>query len=127
MLLDVMLGVMIFVMGVLSLGAAVSNCLDGQMALREASRARLVLNNRMNEILSGAVRADRDQSEPLGGEATGITLKQSVVPLDAEDEKGLKVNGLAVVTLSARWNSAGEPQQSDVTFYLANDGSAGAQ
>ncbi len=124
MLLDVMLGVMIFVMGVLALGRAVSNCLDGQMALREATRARLVLGNRMSEILTGAVRVDEETSEPLEGEATGMTLRQSAVPLEAEDENGNEVNGLSVVTLVAQWTSGGESQQSDLTFYLLNDGSS---
>lgn len=129
LLVDVMLGVAIFSMGVIALGMAVNNCLDGQTALREAARARQLLENRMSELLAGASPAEAGAQE-LEGEGAGITLEQTIAPLEAEDENGEPVTGLQIVTLSAVWTSGGEPQRTDLTFYLsgaANGGTSAAQ
>jgi len=124
LLVDVMLGVAIFSMGIVALGMAVNNCLDGQAALREAARARQILENRMSEILAHATAVEPELKQALEGEGAGITLEQTAVPLEADDENGNEVVGLQVVTLSAVWESAGEPQRTDVTFYMAGGDNA---
>lgn len=124
LLVDVMLGVAIFSMGIIALGMAVNNCLDGQTALREAALARQILENRMSEILANAVTVEPESRQELEGEGAGITLEQTAVPLEAEDENGNKVTGLQVVTLSAVWESGGEEQRTDVTFYMPGGSNA---
>src|SRR5437762_90348 len=49
-LYEVILGVIIFVIGVLALGRAVENCLTASTLTAEDSRVRLILANRMAEI-----------------------------------------------------------------------------
>src|SRR5438132_1046855 len=49
-LYEVLLGVTVFVIGVLALGRAVENCLTASTLSAEDSRVRLVLANRMAEI-----------------------------------------------------------------------------
>src|SRR6266480_1762276 len=49
-LYEVILGVIIFVIGVLALGRSVENCLTASTLTAEDSRVRLILANRMAEI-----------------------------------------------------------------------------
>src|SRR3979409_1668558 len=49
-LYEVLLGVLIFVVGVLALGRAAQNCLNASMLTPEEDRIRQVLSNRMAEI-----------------------------------------------------------------------------
>src|SRR5436305_6557391 len=49
-LYEVLLGVTVFVVGVLALGRAVENCMNASVLNAEESRVRLILSNRMSEI-----------------------------------------------------------------------------
>src|SRR3954462_9861787 len=49
-LYEVLLGVTVFVIGVLALGRSVQNCLTASTLTAEDSRVRLILANRMAEI-----------------------------------------------------------------------------
>src|SRR6185312_760114 len=49
-LYEVLLGVSIFVIGILALGRSVQNCLNASALTAEDSRVRLILSNRMAEI-----------------------------------------------------------------------------
>src|SRR5436309_15610376 len=49
-LYEVLLGVTVFVVGVLALGRCVENCLNASTLAAEDSRIRLILSNRMAEI-----------------------------------------------------------------------------
>ena len=52
-LIEVMLGVMIFAIGVLALGRCVNNCISAETLREETERARLALENRMAEVEAG--------------------------------------------------------------------------
>ena len=49
-LYEVLLGVTVFVIGVVALGRSVQNCLNASMLSAEENRVRLILSNRMSEI-----------------------------------------------------------------------------
>lgn len=121
LLFEVMLGVAIFATGVIGLAYAVNNCLDAQAAMAEADRARLALENRMSEIFGGAVAGDAAETVQLEGAFDGISMKQTVVPLEADDEEGNAITGLNVVTLTAEWVSAGEKQSRQISFYVSTN------
>jgi hypothetical protein len=104
---------------VLALGAAVNNCLDGQSALDEADRAILLLDNRMSEILAGAVRVEGDAIEQMEGSFAGMTLRQSSLPVEAVDRDGANITGIRAITLEARWTSGRQEQTREVTFYVS--------
>ena len=55
MLLEAMLAVAIFAIGVITLGRCVSNCIAAERLVQEDALARRALENRWAEIESGAV------------------------------------------------------------------------
>jgi hypothetical protein len=117
-LLEAMLGVLIFTIGILALGASVNNCLNAGLAKDEDQNARLALMNRMSEIEAGSVFVDNPTEEKLKGMFEGITLKQSRAPLKLKNEKDLLLTGLFNITLEAQWVSGRQPQSKVVSFYV---------
>lgn len=115
-----MLGVTIFVVGILALGKAVNNCLDAGAARAEDEWARRALANRMAEIESGAVFVDVPREEKLKGVFEGITLKQERKALDLKNEKDQPITGLFVVNLEAQWMSGRQPQSKALSFYVTS-------
>lgn len=117
-LLEVMLGVAIFSIGVIALGRCFNNCLNAEMVRAEDQRARLALQNRMAEIESGSVLIDEPKTEPLEGQFTGITLQQSRTALKLKNENGQDLPGLYEVKLAASWTSDRQPQAKELSFYV---------
>lgn len=117
-LLEAMLGVAIFAVGIIGLGKAVGNCLTAEAARRDDTRARMALENRMAEIEARAVLIDVPKTDELEGMFSGITLKQTAVPLDKKNEKNEPLTGLSQVTLEAAWRSGSQPQAKSLSFYV---------
>jgi type II secretory pathway pseudopilin PulG len=117
-LIEVMLGVMIFAVGVLALGRCVSNCIGAEAARQESERARRALENRMAEVEAGEIPTDKARSDDLGDDFPGMTLKQSRQPVSAKDEKGGQILGLYEVNLEVDWTSENEPESKSISFYV---------
>jgi hypothetical protein len=117
-LLEVILGVLIFAMGVLALGRCVGNCITAEAARQESERARLALGNRMAEIEAGEVPSDRTRSDDLGESFPGMTMKQSRHTVPAKDDKGGQLLGLYEVDLEVDWTSGTEPESKSLAFYV---------
>jgi len=117
-LLEVMLGVMIFSIGVLALGRCVNNCLAAEAARTEDQRARLALENRMAQIEAGEVLTEKPLNEKLEGMFAGMTLKQTRRPLNKQNEKKEMLDGLYEVNLEVDWLSGGEPQAKALSLYV---------
>lgn len=117
-LLEAMLAVAIFSVGVLALGHAVNNGLTAEIARSESERARMALANRMAEVESGAIVVERDTSEKLEGRFRGMTLKQSRRPLKFKNQDGKELDNLYEVTLSVHWQTGGQEQSQGISFYV---------
>lgn len=118
MLLEALLAVTIFALGVLALGRCVSGCLSAVRLKEEDALARRALENRWAEIESGAVQMTNESTEELKPPFEGMTLKTVRVPVEKKNEKDEKVEGIFAVTLSLTWPSDGEPQTKELVFYL---------
>ena len=117
-LIEVMLGVMIFAIGVLALGRCVGNCVSAESTRQETERARLALENRMAEIEAGEIPIDKPLSGKIGDDFPGLTFKQARQPVDAKDEKNHAILGLYEVDLEVDWTSANEPESKSLSFYV---------
>jgi hypothetical protein len=117
-LIEVMLGVMIFAIGVLSLGRCVGNCIAAESARQETERARLALENRMAEVETGEIPIDKPLSDDLGDAFPGMTIKQSRIPVAAKTEKNIVITGLYEVDLEVDWTSDNQPQARKISFYV---------
>ena len=102
-LLEALLAVAIFSLGMISLGQCVNNCLVAQRVKQEDVRARLALANRMAEIEAGAVPLADSTVEELKGAFEGMSLKQTRVPLQRKNEKEQDILGIYAVTLQLTW------------------------
>ena len=121
LLLETMIAVAIFALGVLALARCVEQCLKMEQARVWDNRARLALENRMAEIEAGTVPFERGKTreDKLEGMFAGITLKQAHAPLQLEDERKRVLGGLLEVQLEARWEESGEPQSKHITLYVS--------
>jgi hypothetical protein len=117
-LLDTLLGVLIFGVGVLFLGQAVSNCLDAQSARRSNQLARLALANVLAEIEAGSIPLKDQSVLEMEGSFDGIKILQTRIPLKAVNENDDALQGLWEVHLKATWEAWGEPQARELAFYV---------
>ncbi|MEI8342423.1 MAG: prepilin-type N-terminal cleavage/methylation domain-containing protein [Verrucomicrobiota bacterium] len=117
-LLEVLIGVMIFSVGVLALGKCVNNCLAAQIVTAEDQRARLALENRMAQIEGGEVKVDTiEKKEKLKGMFNGMEISQKRTPLKLKNEKDKRLDNLFVIDLEVSWKSGTEPQSKSLSFY----------
>jgi len=118
LLLETMIGVLVFAIGVLALARCVQQCMDVESAKVWDERARVALENRMAEVEAGAVFFETTKEEKLKGMFEGITLVQSRKPLRLMDEKKRELTGLFQIQLEALWQESGGKQSKMLTFYV---------
>ncbi|MCX6968419.1 MAG: hypothetical protein NTZ46_11710 [Verrucomicrobia bacterium] len=118
LLLETMIGVLVFAIGVLALARCVEQCINVESAKAWDERARVALENRMAEVEAGAVFFDTKKEEKLKGMFDGITLVQSRVPLRLMDENKKELAGLFEIQLEALWRESGGKQSKVLTFYV---------
>ena len=124
MLLEAMLAVAIFAIGVITLGRCVSNCIAAQRELEEDALARRALENRWAEIEAGAVPlptqggGSATTTDELKGPFAGMKMKTVSVPVKKKNEKEEKIEGISAVTLTVVWESGGEEQSKELIFYV---------
>ena len=118
LLLETMIGVMVFAIGVLSLAQCVSRCLDVENAKVTDERARMALENRMAEIEAGSVFFETGKEEKLKGMFQGITLNQTRTPLHFVEANKQELAGLYQIQLEALWEEPSGVQSKVLTFYV---------
>ena len=117
-LLEALLAVAIFALGVLALGQAVNNCLVAMRLQQDDTRARLALNNYFAEIEAGSVQLADSKVEDLKGTFEGMKLKQTRVPLKRKNEKEQDITGIYAVKLEVAWTSDGQDLTRELEFYV---------
>jgi hypothetical protein len=121
-LYEVILGVIIFVIGVLALGRAVENCLTASTLTAEDSRVRLILANRMAEIQATPGIPDSAKESKLDTGYGTVKLIQKTVPAQLTEEDGVELTGVNLVTLKAEWDRGGYTQSESIQFYVYRAG-----
>ena len=117
-LLEAMIAVAMFSIGVLALGRCVQNCIKAEMIKVEDERARRFLSNRMAEIEQGSVVMRDKETEELKGEFEGMSLRTTRVPLKKKNEDNKELFGLFAITLELVWKTNGEPRSRELNFYV---------
>lgn len=116
-LLEAMIAVMVFSIGVIALGRCVENCLAAERFKNADERARLALLNRMAEIEAGSAVTDKT-SEALKGMFEGMTMKVSRTPLKKKNEKNQELFGIFSITLEVDWKDGGVENSRQLSFYV---------
>ncbi len=117
-LLEAMLAVAIFALGVITLGRCVSFCLAAEQFKVEDQRARRVLQNRMAEVEAGVIPLDKAITEDLKEPFAGMKLEQTTRALKKINERKEELTGLLAVNLRVSWKSGGEEQSKELIFYV---------
>jgi len=119
LLLEIMIAVAIFTLGVLALGRCLTVCLQAQGIRAQEERARLALENAMVEIQARPVLPDENQRKKLDGMFSGIVLVERRRTVDVKNEKGVAMSDLHEITLTVEWTSGdGQAHTRSVAFDL---------
>ena len=121
-LYEVLLGVTIFVIGVLALGRSVQNCLNASALSAEEDRVRQILANRMAEIQATPGPPDSAKQFTIDTGYGPVKLLQKTVPAQLTEEDGVELNGVNLVTLKAEWARGGVTQSESIQFYVYRAG-----
>ena len=121
-LYEVLLGMAIFVVGIVVLGRSVQNCLNASALASEENRVRQLLANRMAEIQATPGFPDAKKETKIDTGYGEVRLVQRCTPAGLKDEKDLEVNGINLVTLSAEWVRNGNAQSKRIEFYVYRNG-----
>jgi len=121
-LYEVVLGVTIFVVGVLALGRSVENCLNASTISSEEDRVRQILSNRMAEIQATPGVPDAKKVIKVDSGYGEVQLIQKSVPAGLKGEKDVELTGINRVTLSAEWTRGGAAQVKKIEFYVYRQG-----
>ena len=121
-LYEVMLGVLIFVIGALTLGRSVQNCMNASNLSAEEDRVRQVLSNRMAEIQASPSVPDTSKVTKVETGYGAVKLQQTVVPARLTEADGTELTGVRTVTLTASWVRDGIEQTRKLEFYVYRAG-----
>ncbi|MGI8432489.1 MAG: hypothetical protein ACR2MW_09405 [Chthoniobacterales bacterium] len=121
-LYEVLLGLTIFVVGVLALGRAVENCLNASELSEEENRVRLLLGNRMAELQATPQTPDASKEDKIDTGYGIVRLIQKAAPKQLENTDDTVVDGITQVTLTAEWSRGGVHQNKQIVFYVYRAG-----
>jgi Tfp pilus assembly protein PilV len=121
-LYEVLLGVAIFAFGVLALGRAVENCLTASTLSAEENSVRQILSDRMAEIQASRVLPDQAKEFKIDSGYGAVKLIQKSVPAELTEPNKTMLNGINLVTLTAKWERRGVTQSSQIRFYIYRPG-----
>ena len=121
-LYEVLLGLTIFVIGVLALGRAVENCINASQLSEEENRVRQVLSNRMAEVQNSPLHPDTSKEEKVDTGYGVVKLIQKAALENLQEPDNTIVNGITRVTLTAEWSRDGVEQSKQLVFYVYRAG-----
>jgi len=117
-LYEVLLGVAIFAVGVIALGRAVENCLNASTISAEENVVRQILSDRMAEVQAASAVPDAEKEFKINTSYGKVVLTQKTAPAALTEPDNTVINGINIVTLTARWLHAGIPESKQIQFYV---------
>ena len=121
-LYEVLLGVAIFALGVISLGRAVQNCINASSISAEENVVRQILSDRMAQVQAASVVPEPEKEFKVATNYGRVILTQKTAAVAMTEPDNTVINGINLVTLTARWEHAGVPQSKQIQFYVYRSG-----
>ena len=121
-LYEVLIGVAIFALGVIAMGRAVQNCLNASTISAEENVVRQLLSDRMAQVQAASAVPDAEKEFKLRTSYGRVILIQKTAPAALTEPDNTVINGINLVTLTARWEHAGVPQSKQIQFYVYRSG-----
>ena len=117
-LYEVLLGLLIFAVGIIALGRAVNNCMNASVLSADDARVREILANRMVEIETTPGQPDKAKEFKIDTGFGIIKLVQKAVSQEMKEDDGTALTGIIRVTLTANWTRGGANQSKAIAFYV---------
>ena len=117
-LYEVLLGVAIFALGVISLGRAVQNCLNASTISAEENVVRQILSDRMAQVQAALAVPDAEKEFKINTSYGRVILTQKAAPAALTEPDNTLITGINLVTLTAHWDHAGITQSKQIQFYV---------
>jgi hypothetical protein len=117
-LYEVLLGLLIFAVGIIALGRAVNNCMNASALSTDDARVREILANRMVEIETTPGQPDKAKESKIDTGFGIVKLVQKAAPQEMKEEDGTELTGIIRVTLTANWTRGGAGQSKAIAFYV---------
>jgi Tfp pilus assembly protein PilV len=114
----VLLGLTVFVVGVLALGRSVENCMNASSLSAEEDRVRQILSNRMAEIQATPGMPEAARKIKIDSGYGPVQLIQQTAPAKLKEADETELNGITLVTLTAQWTRGGTAQSKSIDFYV---------
>jgi hypothetical protein len=121
-LYEVLLGVAIFAIGVISLGRAVQNCLNATTISAQENVVRQIMSDRMAQVQAALAVPDAEKEFKINTNYGRVILTQKAAPAALTEPDNTIITGINLVTLTARWLHAGVPQSKQIQFYVYRSG-----
>ena len=121
-LYEVLLGVAIFAIGVISLGRAVQNCLNATTISAQENVVRQIISDRMAQVQAASAVPDAEKEFKINTNYGRVILTQKAAPAALTEPDNTIITGINLVTLTARWQHAGVPQSKQIQFYVYRSG-----
>jgi len=121
-LYEVLIGVMIFAIGVVALGRAVQNCLNASSISSEEKAVQQILSDRMGVVQATPTVPDAEKHFKVNSSYGLVRLEQKTVPAGLTEPGNVLLNGINLVTLTAHWQHAGVDQSKQLQFYVYRSG-----
>jgi len=121
-LYEVLLGVAIFALGVIALGRAVENCLNASTIGAEENVVRQILSDRMAQVQAASAVPDAEKEFKINTNYGRVVVTQKTAPAALTEPDNTVINGINIVTLTARWEHAGVPESRQIQFYVYRSG-----
>jgi len=121
-LYEVLLGVAIFSIGVISLGRAVQNCLNASTISAQENVVRQILSDRMAQVQAAAGVPEPEKEFKLRTNYGRVILTQKTAAAALTEPDNTVIDGINLVTLTAHWRHAGVPQSKQIQFYIYRSG-----
>ncbi|HMJ07229.1 MAG TPA: hypothetical protein VK474_13300 [Chthoniobacterales bacterium] len=121
-LYEVLIGLTIFVVGVLVLGKSVENCMNASVLSAQEDRVRQALANRMAEVQATPGPPEKAREIKVETGYGPVKIVQKSAPAGLKSEHDLELGGIDLVTLTAEWQRGGVAQTRQVVFYVYRAG-----
>ena len=121
-LYEVLLGVAVFVIGVVALGRAVENCLNASTIGAEEKAVRQILSDRMAVIQAAPGVPEAEKEFRIKSNYGVVRLVQKSGPAGLAEPDNTLLTGINLVTLTVYWQHAGIPQSKQIQFYVYRSG-----
>jgi Tfp pilus assembly protein PilV len=117
-LLEAVIGMFMFAIGMTALVACIQNCNRAEKLKRQEALGRLALANKVAEIEANVIPLSEEITEELKEGFSGLKMRIQRKPLEARNEKDQEITGLYTVNVAILWESDGETFTRDVTMYV---------